>query len=115
MVARSGPPPTWALGTCWLASANCRADQAAVYKQCLGVLRCTPNLLVFFEMGRNPLQIQWLARTLRYWNKLAGLSPRSLLGGTFVADVAAGLGCSRTNVWAAELRVRCPAVCVPRP
>ncbi len=35
-----------------------------------------------------------------YWNKLAGLSPRSLLGGTFVANVAAGLGCGRTNVWA---------------
>ncbi len=85
--------------------------QAAVYKQCLGVPRCTPNLLVFFEMGRNPLQIQWLARTVRYCNKLAGLSPRSLLGSTFVANVAAGLGCGGTNVWAAELRAALQFVC----
>jgi hypothetical protein len=62
-------------------------------------------------MGRDPLQIQWLARTLRYWNKLAGLSPRSLLGGTFVANVAAGLGCGRTNVWAAELRAALQFAC----
>ncbi len=62
----------------------------------------------------NPLQIQWLARTLRYWNKLAGLSPRSLLGGTFVVNVAAGLGCGRTNMWAAELLAALPFVC-PNP
>ncbi len=69
-------------------------------------------MLAFFEMRRNPLQIQWLAsRTLPYWNKLAGLSPRSLLGGTSVANVAAGLGCSRTNVWAAELRAALQFVC----
>jgi hypothetical protein len=62
-------------------------------------------------MGRNPLQIQWLARTLHYWDKLAGLSLRSLLGGTFVANVAAGLGCGRTNMWAAELRAALQFVC----
>jgi hypothetical protein len=78
------------LGAWHLLAGQCKLQsyQAAVYKQCLGVPRCTPNVLVFFEMGRNPLQIQWLARTLRYWNKLAGLSPRSLLGGTFVARFA---------------------------
>ncbi len=60
------------------------------------------------------MQIQWLARTLRYWNKLAGLNPRSLLGGTsgtFVANVAAGLGCGPTNMWAAELRAALQFVC----
>jgi hypothetical protein len=30
----------------------------------------TSNLLVFLEMGRYPMQIQWLQRTLSYWNKL---------------------------------------------
>ena len=85
--------------------------QAAVYKLCLGVPKSTANLLTFFEMGRYPMQIQWLARTLRYWNKLAGLSTRSLLGGTFVANVAAGLGCGRTNTWAAELRAALQFVC----
>jgi hypothetical protein len=105
--------PTPYLGAWHLLAGQCKLQsyQAAVYKQCLGVPRCTPNLLVFFEMGRNPLQIQWLARALRYWNKLAGLSPRSLLGGTFVANVAAGLGCGRTNVWAAELRAALQFVC----
>jgi hypothetical protein len=90
---------------------NCQSYQAAVYKQCLGVPRCTPNVLAFFEMRRNPLQVQWLARTLRYWNKLAGLSPHSLPGGTSVANVAAGLGCGRTNPWAAELRAALQLVC----
>ncbi len=69
-----------------------------------------------FGTGRYPLQIQWLARTLRYWNKLAGLSPRSLLGGTFVANVAAGLGCQvRPHQRVGGRAARCPAVCVPRP
>ena len=57
----------------------------------------------------------WLGRC---WNKLAaGLSPHSLLGGTFkvatVANVAAGLGCGRTNVWAAELRAALQFACRP--
>ena len=101
------------LGAWHLLASQCKLQsyQATVYKHCLGVPRCTPNLLVFFEMGRDPLQIQWLARTLRYWNKLAGLSPHSLLGGTFVANVAAGLGCGRTNVWAAELRAALQFAC----
>jgi hypothetical protein len=90
---------------------NLQSYQAAVCKQCSGVPRCTPNLLVFFEMGRNPLQIQWLARMLRYWNKLAGFSPRSLLGCTFVANVVAGLGCGRANMWAAGLRAALQFVC----
>ncbi len=43
-------------------------------------------------------------------------SPRSLLGGTFVANVAAGLGCGRFNVWAAELCAALQFVCCqPRP
>ncbi len=44
------------LGAWHLLAGQCKLQsyQAAVYKQCLGVPRCTPNLLVFFEMGRNP-------------------------------------------------------------
>jgi hypothetical protein len=84
---------------------------AAVDKQCLGVPTSTPNLPALFEMGRNPLQRQWQARTLHYWNKLAGLSSRSLFGCTFVANIAAGLGCGRTNLWAAELRAALQFVC----
>lgn len=44
--------------------------QASIYKQALGVARSTSNELVFFEMGRYPLQIQWLQRTISYWNNL---------------------------------------------
>jgi hypothetical protein len=96
-----------------LLSGQCtlQSYQAAVYKQCLGVPRSSANLLTFFEMGRYPMQIHWLARTLRYWNKLAGLDARCLLGNTFVANVAAGLGCGRTNTWAAELRAALQFAC----
>jgi hypothetical protein len=36
----------------------------------LKVPRSTSNLLAFLEMGRYPMQIQWLQRTMSYWNKL---------------------------------------------
>ena len=40
--------------------------QAAIYKMCLGVPSSTSSLLAFFETGRYPLQVQWLARAVRY-------------------------------------------------
>jgi hypothetical protein len=45
--------------------------QATVYKQRRRVPRSTASPPTYFEMGRFPMQVQWLARTLRYWNKLA--------------------------------------------
>jgi hypothetical protein len=100
----------------WSLHANqCKLQsyQAAVYKHSLGVPRSTANLLTFFEVGRYPMQIQWLARTLRYWNKLAELSEQgsSLLADAFVANVAVGLGYGRTKNWAAELRSALQFVC----
>jgi hypothetical protein len=54
--------------------------QAAVYKQSLKLTRSTSNLLlVFLEMGRYPMQIQWLQRTLSYWNKLVANKANSKL------------------------------------
>jgi hypothetical protein len=43
---------------------------------------------------------------LCYWNKLVDLVQQgpSLLGSTFLADVASGLACGKANTWAAELR-----------
>jgi hypothetical protein len=35
--------------------------QATVYKHSLGVPRSTASLLTFLEVGRYPMQIQWLA------------------------------------------------------
>ena len=63
-------------------------------------------------MGRYPLQVHWLARVLRYWNKLVGLGQQgcSLLCGVFIANVAAGVDyCCRTNTQLhAALRFVCP-------
>jgi hypothetical protein len=95
------------LGEWNLLSSQCKLQgyQAAVYKRSLGVPTSTANLLTFFEMGRYPLQVHWLARTLRYWNKLVGLGQpgSSLLSGVFIANVAAGVGCNRAGTWAAQL------------
>ena len=96
------------LGKWSLLADQCKLQsyQAAVYKHSLGVPRSTANLLTFFEVGRYPMQIQWLARTLRYWNKLTKLSERgrSLLADAFVANVDVGVGYGHTKNWAAELR-----------
>jgi hypothetical protein len=57
--------------------------------------------------------VQWLARTLRYWNKLAELAQQgaSLLRSGFLANVAFGLACGRAITWAAELRAALQFVC----
>ncbi len=50
-----------------------------MYKQALKLPRSTSNLLMFLEMGRYPMQIQWLQRTLSYWNKLVANKAESEL------------------------------------
>ena len=89
--------------------------QAAIYKMCLGVPSSTGSLLAFFEMGRYPLQVQWLARAVRYWNKLTREGQgSSLLAKVFKANVEHSLGHGRANCWAAELRAGLQFVC-PNP
>jgi hypothetical protein len=94
--------------TPWLASWHLRdctlqRYQAAVYKHALKVPRSTSNQLVFFEMGRYPLQVQWLQRTVSYWNKLVANKANSvLLDFTLVANVHQGLVHDH-NCWAKEL------------
>jgi hypothetical protein len=103
------------LGEWHLGARLCRLQsyQATVYKHSLGVPRSTASLLTFMEVGRYPMQIQWLARTLRYWNKLVDLVQQgpSLVGSTFLANVASGLACGKANTWAAELRAALQFVC----
>jgi hypothetical protein len=55
----------------WDAITTCSLQryQASVYKRALGLPSSTSNLLVHFEMGRYPMQISWLVRTVKYWNK----------------------------------------------
>ncbi len=56
-----------------------------MYKQALKLPRCTSNLL---EMGRYPMQIQWLQRTLSYRNKLVANKANSeLLDFVLAAEV----------------------------
>jgi hypothetical protein len=51
-----------------------------------------PNMLVFLEMGRYPMQIQWLQRALGYWNKLvANKAESELLDFVLAAEVWQGL------------------------
>ena len=74
-----------------------------MYKHALKVPRSTSNLLVFFEMGRHPLQIQWLQRTVKYWNKLvANKAGSALLDFVLAAEVHHGLWMDH-DCWAKEL------------
>jgi hypothetical protein len=80
-----------------------QAAVTAVYKQALKVPHSTSNLLVFMEMGRYPLQIQWLQLTLSYWNKLVANKANSeLLDYILAAEVHHGLFMDR-DCWAKEL------------
>ena len=77
----------WHLRDCTLQRYQC-----SVYKHALGVRRSTSNLTVLFEMGRYPLQINWLQRTIRYWNKLVADKAHSkLLSGCLANNVWSGL------------------------
>ena len=59
--------------------------------------------IIFIEMGRYPLQIQWLQRTVRYWNKLVANTANSeLLDFVLAAEVHQGL-VNDHDCWAKEL------------
>jgi hypothetical protein len=74
-----------------------------VYKQALKVPRNTSNQLVFFEMGRYPLQVQWLQRTISYWNKLVANKANSELL-DFVLDAGLYQGLEEDHdCWALQL------------
>jgi hypothetical protein len=58
------------LGT-WDSITKCKLQQyqASVYKRALGVPGSASNLLALVEMGRYPMQVHWLVRCVKYWNK----------------------------------------------
>ena len=86
--------------------------QASVYKHTLGVRRRTSNMLVFFELGKYPMQVQWLQHTVNYWNKLVADQANSpLLVGCLRAQVHHGLQnehTCRASELHAGLRFICP-------
>ncbi len=89
---------SWHLWDCPLQS-----HQASMYKHLLGVKRSTGNMLVFFEMGKYPMQVQWLLRTINYWNKLVADKANSqLLLQTLEANVHFGLKEGKA-CWSREL------------
>jgi hypothetical protein len=58
------------LGT-WDSITKCKLQQyqASVCKRTLGAPSSTSNLLALVEMGRYPLQVHWLVRCVKVWNK----------------------------------------------
>ena len=75
----------------------------SILKRCLGVKMQTSNLLTLFECGKYPLQVHWLVRVVKYWNKLVTKAAGSdLLTETLKANVHLGIneGCS---CWSKEL------------
>jgi hypothetical protein len=83
--------------------------QASVYNHCLGIRHGgAAHLPAFFEMGRYPLQHQWLARAIRYWNKLIACQEGCpLLHKVLCANLQHGLGPAaehaRLACWSSEL------------
>ena len=95
----------------WEAVTKCPLQryQASVYKQALGLKQGgTATLPVFFELGRYPMQLQWLSRTVGYWNKLVACqSTCGLLHEVLCANLHFGLGpedaVDRVACWSSEL------------
>jgi hypothetical protein len=90
----------WTVNTCRL-----QRYQASVYKRILGIPSSTSNLIAFFEMGRYPLQIDWLIRAVKYWNKrVTARDDNSLLSQLFMDNVHYGLAHEPpVKCWAREL------------
>lgn len=89
----------------WHVGGDCKPQryQASVYKHALGVKRSTSNLLTFFEVGKYPMQLQWLSRTMNYWNKLISDKACSeLLMCTIAANVHQGIT-ANLPCWSKEL------------
>jgi hypothetical protein len=60
-------------------------------------------MLVFYELGKFPMQVQWLLRTINYWNKLvADKAGSGLLTETLQANVHFGLKAGHP-CWSKEL------------
>jgi hypothetical protein len=107
------------LGT-WESITKCKLQQhqSSVYKRALGVPGSTSNLLALVEMGRYPLQVHWLVRCVKFWNKRVAEVERessqldssdrpttrqhSLMAQVFMANVHYGL-VKDVQCWSIEL------------
>ena len=87
----------WHLRDCAL-----QRTHASILKRCLGVRGSTSTLATLFETGRYPLQISWLLRCCRYWNKLVRLPEGNLLRTVAIANTHFGL-IGKHASWSSEL------------
>jgi hypothetical protein len=89
----------------WLSGCSLQSYQATTYKRCLGVKRSSSSLATYFECGRYPIQVHWLYRTVKYWNKLVKRAADSdLLDRVLHANIQAGITTGRvSHNWASEL------------
>jgi hypothetical protein len=75
----------------------------SILKRSLGVKVATSSLATLFEHGKQPMQVGWLTRCCKYWNKLKlAASSHSLLKDAIQANIHFGLIGGCTN-WASEL------------
>jgi hypothetical protein len=99
------------LGDWHLLDCKLQQYQASVYKRCMGTKSSTSNLIAYLEMGKYPLQVQWLTRTVRYWNKLVeDRADSSLLQSVLQANVHHGLQ-QGAQCWSSELCAGLTLVC----
>ena len=71
-------------------------------KHFLGVPSCTPNKMIYCELGRYPLYINSAVRTLKYWLRIIQLSPNRLPNQAY--HMLLGLDNMGKQTWASCIR-----------
>jgi hypothetical protein len=94
----------WHLGACPL-----QRSHISILKRCLGVKASTSSLATLFECGKYPMQVGWLVRCCKFWNKLRQ-SNNQLIRDTFLANVHYGMS-SDNCLWCSELHMGLSFVC----
>jgi hypothetical protein len=63
----------------YISECDLQQFHCSTLRRCLGVSKGTASLSVLAECGKYPLQIHWLTRTVKYWNKLVTMQANSTL------------------------------------
>ena len=86
----------WHLHDCPL-----QRSHISILKRCLGVKASTSSLAALFECGKYPMQVAWLVRCCKFWNKLLK-SSNNLVRDAIVANTHYGLA-GAGHLWCTEL------------
>jgi hypothetical protein len=76
MAVRFGRRHGWVIGA-YISLCDLQKFHCSTLRRCLGVSKGTASLSVLAECGKYPLQIHWLTRTVKYWNKLVTMQANS--------------------------------------